>query len=136
MAGGTRPELNEKPAHHDGEFVQVSEIVLDGLVYLSVIDLQIEMDEEVPQAHPVPKAFGEIRREEALLAEHVHDVFISQRLPISLIGDDMLSDIQDAGAGELEITLGEMMDGTLTYEVLAIDASEGTQLNEIAIQGV
>jgi hypothetical protein len=127
---------DEEPAHHNGEFVQVSEIVLDGLVHLRVVDFQIKVDQEVSQAHPVPKTLGKIRRQESFFTEDIHDVLIGQRLPVSLIGDDVLGDVEDAGAGKLEIPLGEMVDGALTYEVLAIDTPEGTQFNEIAIQSV
>jgi hypothetical protein len=101
-----------------------------------MVDLQVEMDQEVPQAHPAPEALGEIRREDAFFAKHIHDVLVRQRLPVSLIGDDMLSNVEDAGAGKLEIPFREVMNGAFVYEVLAIDTPKGTQFNEIAIQGV
>jgi len=126
--------LLKESGHAGGEGFEVAEILLDRVVDPAVIDLEIKVDEDVAEAHPSLQPFGEIPFEQSFLLENLDRVPVARRLGEALIGDHVLGDIEHGLAGEMEVSLRQVVKGRLADELLAGVSPERAELSQIAFQ--
>jgi len=101
-----------------------------------MVDIDVEVDEDVAKPHPTFQSFHEIGLDQPFLSEHLDGIPIAGRLSIALIGDHVVRNVENALAGELEVSFSQVMESRLPDELFAAGAPEGAQLSEIAFQRV
>src|SRR3954469_960751 len=117
--------------HGGSEFFEVAEILLDRIVGSSMVDVHVEMDQDVAETHPALQPCGEILADETLFGEDLDGALVAHRLPITLIRDHMVRDVEHALAGEVEVSFRQVMQRRLANELLTGGAAERAQLSEI-----
>lgn len=80
------------------------------------------------------ESLGEIRFQHSFLPQDLDSVLVVARLPKPHLGDDMLGEIEDALAGELEISCRELMDVLVSEELGAAKALEAFELSSIPFE--
>jgi len=56
-----RPSGPEEAAHAGGQGIEVTQVFDDGVVGPPVVDVQVEMDQQVPEADPALQAGWKVR---------------------------------------------------------------------------
>jgi len=84
-----------------------------------VVDVEIRLGQHVAKADPGGHAIGQGVIDDVLLGKHRNRIPVGGRLPVPLVGDDVVRDVDYALARQVQEPLGQVVQTGLARELVA-----------------
>ena len=84
-----------------------------------MVDVEVRVCEHVAKADPGGHAIGQGVIDDALLREHPNRIPVRGRLPVPLVGNDVVRDVDHVLARQVQEPLGQVVQTGLAQELVA-----------------